>query len=190
MKLRFSKIKTPEELLAFMKNNINYGYLGKSKRVYNYIDPDFNNNWYKDYILQDKESLLKTLHGICWDQVELEREWFSNNNYEFKTIFEMVSLDYNNNYPTHTFLVYKDNNKWNWFENSDDINKGIHTFNSFDELINYQYETYINRLKEDNITNEEIKQIIITEYQKPKAGINVPSYLDWVINSSKIDFNK
>lgn len=31
----------------------------------------------------------------------------------------MVLLDYDNNYPTYSFLVFKDNTKWYWFENSD-----------------------------------------------------------------------
>ena len=35
-------IKTPEDLLEFMSQNINYGYLGKSGRLYHYDDSDFN----------------------------------------------------------------------------------------------------------------------------------------------------
>ena len=40
-----NKIKNPQELLDFMSNNINYGYLGKDGRVYNYTDPDFEQEW-------------------------------------------------------------------------------------------------------------------------------------------------
>ena len=35
-------IKTPEQLLEFMTNNISYGYLGKNGRVYHSDDLDFN----------------------------------------------------------------------------------------------------------------------------------------------------
>ncbi len=43
-------IKTPEELLDFLSNNINYGYLGKNGRVYHYGDSDFNLDWYEQYL--------------------------------------------------------------------------------------------------------------------------------------------
>ena len=117
-------IKNPEELLNFMSNKINYGYLGKN-------DDNFNLDWYEQYILENKDDILNNLYGNCWDQVELERDWFLKNGYEIKTIFEMVKLDYDNIYPSHSFLVYKDNNCWFWFENSDFNNRGIHKFNSF-----------------------------------------------------------
>lgn len=72
----FDRIDSPYELLNFMSKNINYGYLGKSVRVYHYDDIDFNDNWFDDYILESKEDILNTLYGNCWDQVELERYWF------------------------------------------------------------------------------------------------------------------
>ena len=60
----------------------------------------------------------------------------------------MVKLDYNNNYPTHSFLIFKDkDNSWNWFENSDFENRGIHRFNSIDELLKYQYDKYLKFLQ-------------------------------------------
>ena len=177
------KIKTPEELLEFMSNNINYGYLGKNDRVYHYDDSDFNSNWKEQYILETKEELLKNLCGNCWDQVEFEREWFINNGYEVKTIFEMVLLDYDNEYPTHSFLAYKNNNEWCWFENADLNNRGIHRFNTFEELISYQQEKYLDFLKTFNIKDEEINKIIITEFDKPKEHISSDEYLEHVINS-------
>lgn len=188
--LIFSKIKTPQELLNFMSENINYGYLGKSGRIFNDNDKDFNEKWFDEYILEGKDDILKTLSGNCWDQVELEREWFIKNNYEVKTIYEMVNLDYKNDYPTHSFLIYKDNdNTWNWFENADVSNKGIHSFYKLEELLNYQYNKYLKLLKEFNITNEEIKKIIITEFQKPRRRINANDYLNHVINSKQIILN-
>ena len=90
----FNNIKTPYELLDFMSKNINYGYLGKSGRVYHFDDKDFNEKWYEEYILESDKDILKTLYGNCWDQVELERYWFEKNGYEVKTIFEIVNIDY------------------------------------------------------------------------------------------------
>ena len=62
-----NKIKNPQELLDFMSNNINYGYLGKDGRVYNYTDPDFEQEWFKEYILETNEQVLENLSGNCWD---------------------------------------------------------------------------------------------------------------------------
>ena len=181
------EIKTPEELLNFMSNNINYGYLGKNGRIYQFDDIDYNSDWYNQYILENSEELLKNLCGNCWDQVELEREWFLKNGYEVETIYEMVKLDYENEYPTHSFLIYKDkNDEWCWFENADFNNRGIHRFNSFDDLLNYQYKKYVELLKTFNISNEEINKIIITKFNKPKEHISAEDYLNHTINSTRI----
>ena len=179
-------IKTPKELLDFMSNNINYGYLGKSGRVYHYDDPDFNADWSSQYILENSDELLSNLYGNCWDQVEFERDWFLKNGYEIKTIYEMVRLDYDNVYPTHAFLAYKEDNSWYWFENADFSNRGIHKFNTFNELLNYQYKKYIEFLKTFNITNNEIEKIIVTEFNKPKKHISALEYLNHVTSSKQI----
>ena len=183
-------MKTPEDLLKFMSNEINYGYLGKNGRIYHYDDEDFNSEWFKQYILENKNDLLETLYGNCWDQVEFERDWFLENGYEVKTIYEMVKLDYDNEYPTHSFLVYKNNDYWYWFENADFNNRGIHRFNSFDELLNYQYNRYIEFLKTFNIQSDEITKIIVTEFDKPKEHASAEEYLNHVIDSKLIMFSK
>lgn len=185
-----NNIKTPEALLDFMSKNINYGYLGKNGRVYHYDGIDFNEEWEQLYILESPSDILKNLYGNCWDQVEFEREWFLKEGYQIKTIYEMVKLDYDNDYPTHTFLIYKDNEYWCWFENADFNNRGIRKFMTIDELLNYQYKKYLDFLKTFNITNEEIEKIIMTEFDKPKEHINVKEYLEHVINSKEIKFNK
>lgn len=173
-------INTPEELLEFMSNNIKYGYLGKTGRVYRKTDKDFYDKWEKEYILQNKDDLLETLHGDCFDQVEFERDWFTSNNYEVRTFFEMVRLNYKNIYPVHSFLIYQDSDKWYWFENSDSNNRGIHEFDSLEELLDYQFNKYLELLKTFNITDEEIKKIVVVEFTKPNSHISLDEYFDHV----------
>ena len=185
-----NNIKTPEELLSFMSKNINYGYLGKNKRVYHYDDPNFNSDWYGQYILESSDELLNNLYGNCWDQVEFERDWFTRNGYKIETIYKMADLEYDNNYPTHSFLIYRDNDEWCWFENADYNNRGIHKFNSYDELLRYQHIKYIDFLKTFNIKEDEINKIITTSFDKPKKHCSAEEYLNHVIDSKLIIFNK
>lgn len=183
---KYNQITTPEELLEFMSYYINYGYLSIDGRVYNYNDDEFFKNWYNKYVLQTTNQMLSTKVGTCWDQVEFARDWFLNHNYEIKTIYVMVELNYQNNYPTHSFLIYKSNNRWNWFENSDVENRGIHSFNTIDNLIKYQLATYIKLLKTYDIKDSELKNIIIKEFKKPKENIKVDEYLNWVVSEKDI----
>ena len=76
MKEAYQKIKTPNELLMFM-DKINYGYLSKNNKVYLNNDGD----WYLEYVLENTSDILTTMTGNCFDQTELERDWFTKNNY-------------------------------------------------------------------------------------------------------------
>ncbi len=183
---KFNNINTVDELYEFM-DNIKYGYLSNTGKVYTTLDEDFDKNWEKEYILESKDDILKTGYGNCWDQVELERFWFKKHNYEIKTIFEIVLLDYDNDYPSHTFLVYRDGDSWCWFEHADYDNRGIHKYDSFEELIKDQYSKYLKLLKTYNISIDEIDNIILTEYDEPTMNINSEEFLEYVINSNRID---
>ena len=110
-KLMFDEINSPEELLEFMDKNITYGFLGKNGKKYtDMYSPEWN-DWYDECFVQSGEEVLKSKIGTCWDQVELERLWFEKNNYNFKTIFIWFEVNRENNFPTHAFLIYEDNNK-------------------------------------------------------------------------------
>ena len=187
MKNEYNEINTPQELLEFMNNNIKYGFHGKDDN--DYIDNgnnDFNENCIKKWTLSSPNNLLKNKLGHCWDQVELEREWFEKHNYEFKTIFIWFLLDYQNSYPTHTYLAYKENNKWYWFEHADFNNRGIHEFNDYKELIQNQIKKHIEYASKNNEINEEIiNKIHAYEYSKPKYGISMDEFINHIVNSSE-----
>ena len=182
MQLKFNEIKNPQELLEWMEQ-ITYGYKGKTK-LHIYTEEDFNDAWYDEYLLSSPTEVIKNKIGNCWDQTELERYWFEKHNYKVKTIYVMVNLPYENPYPTHTFLIYQDNNKWYYFENSDYNNRGIHSKDTLEEIIEYQQTKYKEYLKSFDITNEELSKIIIKEYKKPKYNITAKEFLEYVINSN------
>ena len=93
-------------------NEIEYGWIDKNNNKYNEVNNLFSDN----YILQSPKQVLKNKIGVCWDQVELERYLFEKENICFNTYF-IVHYD-NDKYPTHTFLIYKKDNKYYWFEHS------------------------------------------------------------------------
>lgn len=187
----YEKVQTPKQLLEFMSNHIQYGYLGKNEKVYKEEDPNFNKDWEENYILEETKDILLTGVGNCWDQVELERSWFLEHGYEIKTIYEMVNVPYENVYPTHTFLMFKDEKGyWNWFENADFKNRGIHTFPTIEELLYKQYQRYVSFFKMFSIREEEIPHIIMREYDCPKKNSKVHAFLAHVMNGRRIILDK
>lgn len=185
----YKEISSPIELLNYMSANINYGFLGKSGKIYN--NPNSNewkNNWYSECVVQDAEGILDTKHGTCWDQVELERNWFQENKYEYKTIFIWFEVD--KSLPTHTFLIFKLNNNYYWFEHSFEKYKGIHEFFNEYELIKYvknkQFEYAIENC---GATKDDYKFIKCYEYNKPNKNIKVKDYINHVTKGKCIDEN-
>ena len=180
-------IKTPEELLTYMSNNIIYGYLGSDNKIYYFDDPHFDENWFQYDVLQSPEEVLENKCGNCLDQVELERDWFTKHNYQFDTFYTMVMVDYKNDYQIHAFLVYKDeDNRWCLFENADFDNRGIYKFDTLEEALKYQRSIYINGLKTVNIKDDEIDKIITTKFSKPSYHISMSSYIDYVTSFDDI----
>ena len=184
-------MNTPKGLLKFMSENITYGYLGDDGKIHLPSESDFNDVWFKTYVLENYEDLLKTKVGNCWDQTEFERTWFTNHSYEVKTFYEQVLLDYENPYPIHAFLVFKNNGKWYWFENSDSDNRGIHSAKNLVELLDYQLDTYKKFLIRDyKITKVELDKICLFEFDKPKEHVSAEGYIMNATNNMNIAYMK
>lgn len=182
----YEEIETPQELYYFMKNNIKYGIHGTDGKDY-FPGEDFewaNRNVYK---LADENKMLKYKIGHCWDQVELERAWFKKHNYEFKTVFIWFCLDYENPYPTHTYLVYKEKNKWHLFEHADYANQGIKSFNTFEDAVRYQRKKQIITAEEMGLEmNNKIKNSLrMHEYNIKKHEISADKFVSDIIENSK-----
>lgn len=158
-------------------NKIEYGYFD----IYNVVHNDIDDNFSKFYKLQTPQETLKNGIGVCWDQVELERYLFSSNKIEFKTYF-IVHYD-EDKCPTHTFLIYKDNNNYCWFEHSWSKYKGIHIYTSEEEALKDVKEKFI----KDELDNKyNYMNLCIYEYSKPKFGINVLDFYKHCENSKNV----
>lgn len=151
----------PNNIMLLMEK-IEYGWLDKKNNKHYKIDNSFCDN----YILQSPQEIIKNKLGVCWDQVELERYYFKNNNLNIKTYF-LVYYD-NDKCPTHTFLIYKENNKFYWFEHSWEKYRGIYEYNNLTNLLLDVRNKFIKDELDDSYIDS---NLIIYEYQKPLSHI-------------------
>ena len=183
----YKELKTPEELMDYMKDNFEYGYLDKDNNIHHYDDPNYDDlDWFNIYMLESEQDILETNVGTCFDMTELERDFLERNGYTVHTYFEMILLDYNNPYPMHSILVYEKDSKYYYFEFSDYNNRGIYEYSNIIELLNDQIKKYMNKLEEYNIKEEEKGKLIITKFDKVKEHASEEEYLDHVLNSKNI----
>ncbi len=186
--MKYEDIKTPEELAEFMNNNINYGFVDDNGKVYDSSnEEEFEEGCKTKWKLSSPKRLIEVGYGNCFDQVELERDWFTRNGYEVKTYFILFELDYENTYSMHTYLVYKDKDGYFYFEHSDATNRGIYKFNSYNSAIKYQKNNHIEYNKRFNpVGDDELKKLHIYEYEKPKYGSSNYEFIDFILDEGII----
>ena len=163
-------------------NEIQYGYLDKDNNIHIGDDEE----WFFKYKLQSKEELLTNMVGNCYDVTELLRSCLEDT-YSVETFFMIITLPYKNNYPTHSYLVYIDNNSYNLIENKFGLNEGIHKFKTREEVVRYQALSYLKFLRDNyNLTRDEEKYFVITSFDKPKSGISASTYIDNALSSPRV----
>lgn len=119
-------VTSPEELLSWMENNI----------TYELVDDEYSNS--NGVPTKTAQEVLKTKTGHCAEQSYLEKMILDSLGY--KSFYGMVKennseKEYGAEGSAHLFLIYLDeDNKYCWFEHSRQHCKGIHKFNSLEEL--------------------------------------------------------
>ena len=141
-------IKTPNELLEYM-SDFEYKWMDKDGNFHEDIIPEM----YENYSLMTPEEVEKYKCGICVDQTEFERDWFFRHNYDFKIM--VIEIDRFDSKPGHQFLIYKENNKYYWFENAWGDERGIHEYKTYEELIDVIKNKFIiqNDIKDSEFSN-------------------------------------
>lgn len=190
----YDHVKSPEELLNFMDKCIKYGIYGTDGKVYEAWEADSNSDFQvacqTKYALCDIDRSLKYGYGTCWDQVELERDWFSKNNYQFRTLFIWFLFEKDNNYITHSYLVYKDKitNEYCYFEHADSNNIGIYKFKTYLDVLEYQKNKHIrfNELCGNVIDEDVLDHLTIHEFDHPKYGTSSMEYIENILSSKII----
>lgn len=193
-------IKTPEELLDFM-SDFEYKWMDKDGNFHENITLEM----YDDFRFLSPEEVKKYKCGICVDQAEFERDWFFRHNYSCKVMTIQIIRD--DCAPGHTFLIYEDNNKYYWFENAWQDERGIYEYQTYEDLINDIKNKFIiqNDIKEDEMSNLEIFESIKYPYHLSYKEMDEYKYrlllddilkfieekhIDMYFNISKDELNK
>lgn len=141
-----NKIKNPDELYLYIRDNIKYGFKCIDGNIYCRYEMNddklYESLLFNKYYLQTPNELLKNKYGICYDQVELIRYWLNLNNYDNWTYYTP--------YHNHSIIIYKDDDKYCIMETSIKEYNGIHKFNSLEEAIK-DYKKF--QLKDTSISD-------------------------------------
>ena len=180
--MKLDEVKSPEDLLIFL-DNINYGVIDKNGNVLNDSSSEefqiaCNNDWY----VRDVNEIIKSKVGHCYDQVEIERKWFALKGYQFKTFWvSAYQEEIENSGFSHTYLVFfdKTNRTWNLFEHSDYNNKGIYSFATLQEAIDYQSSNQV-KYAANQIKPIKKYSIFLKEFFKPPLNLKMQEYLNFV----------
>lgn len=176
----FEKVKSPQELLSFMAKNIKYGFVGRNNhKRYQWDDKDWDTDFENEYYLQRPGELVESGLGVCWDSAELEREWFAKHGYDIRLYFMWFAKEVDNNLPTHTFLVYKQNEKFYWFEHSDGSNQGIHEYDNLDTLLAEAKMKHIDyAIKDRGASTDDVKNFMLLDFDKPEFNCNPEEFVN------------
>ena len=177
----FDLIENPKQLMQYLDKHFEYGVIDKcgNKHTDSNSD-DFQNACNNDWRVRSVKQMLKDGVGHCYDQVEIERQWFEDNGFKVKTFWISAYQEgIDNSGFSHTYLLFEDNQKWCLFEHSDFANRGIHAFNSVEDAIRWQACKQI-KFASNCIKPKECYSVCIKQYEKPAVGLDMGQYLDFV----------
>lgn len=178
-KLGFWNYYEENEIMNMM-SEIEYGWLDKNNKVNIQTYDNFADN----YILQTPNQVIDNKIGVCWDQVELERFYFKNSNLNIETYF-LCHYD-NDKCPTHTFLTFKKNNRYYWFEHSWKKFRGIHEYSSLRDLLQDVISKFIS---DEKIITYNSCDLCLYKYEQPRFGMTVKEFYNHCENSINIDID-
>lgn len=159
--------------------DIEYGYPDKNNKNMMHTDPDSfdnENRFIRLYKLLSPAQMKKCKCGVCFDQVEYEREYLEKHGVSVESYFMGYEKHYND-MPTHTFIVINDNGKYIWYEHSWYDYRGIHTYSTIEDLMSDIADKFMN----NDTTN--IDSLVCVPYTKPKYGL---SYNDFIKHATAI----
>ena len=140
--------------------DIEYGWFDQKGQRHHHISEGLG----KFFKFQSPEQLEKSRIGICWETVELNRKLLEEKNIKSKSYFVVIP---HGKFFSHTLLVVEYNNKVYWIESSLKDHKGIHEYDSLEELFSFMIENFNIFTGGEEYKKEDIR---ICESTSPKEG--------------------
>lgn len=145
-------------------SKIDYGWYDKEGKLHVGLrDGKFS----KEYRMQYTDEIKRHKNAVCWDLCEVEREYFELRKIPFMTVFGVNKKERKK--PCHTFLVFKNNGKYYWFESSWKRMEGVREYNSLDELFDDFMDNFGDFVKGREYNKSDIE---FYKYKKPRPRIN------------------
>ena len=164
-------------------SKIEYGWYDKENKLHIGLK---DGRFLKEYRMQYVDEVKKHKNSICWDLCEVEREYFKTREFPFMTVFGVNKKMKNN--PAHTFLVFKNKDKYYWFEASWNKMKGIREYNSLDDLFSDFKDNFSDFVKGKVYNKEDIE---FYRYKRPRERIGCNGfYIHCMYFSKKIKKDK
>jgi len=138
VKQRFEKLKTPEELKAFMDEILSYGWLDKDKKEHLETMKGI-----KNFCSMSVDEIFDYKIESCLESVKFSKYWFDKQNIKTKIYFSRGALknDETNaiSYPSMHFLLLFQckNGKWGRFEQANIEEQGIYYFDNFEDAFKH-----------------------------------------------------
>lgn len=188
--MSISKIKTPEDILEFMKENIKYGWVGSDGKIRVNTMEDFR-EYYRTSSLEDT---LKNGVGTCIEQVYLMHELMNSINIPCKMYCTRMYEDENFNdlkaaTRMHCFLLYFIDDKVFQIEHPNYQRVGIHEYTSEEDAIKKIVDIYETMMKEEykeknlSVPASGFRRIT-TSFEEVPVGI---SYKDFNVYINSLD---
>ena len=155
--------------------DIKLGYKDKNGNTCGNFRWDFK----EMYSLQSPKQLLESKIGCCFDQVELERELVNKAGGESRSYY--ISYPDDDYDISHAILIYKDSKKYYWLENAWLKYKGLHIYDTKEELFDDVLHKFV-----ATIPNGDFNKVKLYAYDKPRSGINFIKFLSNCINGRSI----
>ncbi len=166
-----NKINNIESFFKYTRDGFKYGWMDQNNNFHKGVNSG------KTYCLQRPDELIKNRIGICWDMTELCRCWFSlMTQFKYETYY--IFYDDNMGCPSHSILVFYNNDSVFWFEpmfnNENFYYSGIHKYSNIYNLLNDVKRVFIKNaiLKEAVPKKYDDSKIYLYKYSKPQYHIN------------------
>lgn len=173
------EIQTADDLMRFFQENMKYGFTYRGK-IFTEDKNDFQKNMDKFYKLRVGEDFIKNKYGVCWDFCELQREFFLSKKIEHECFFIESFINRQEGAPTHTFTLFKSEDKWCWFEYAWLFNRGIWEYSSKEDALRDILQKF------EDFFDRKVFDVRLYKTKRICKRLDTFQYVERCINSEKI----